>query len=63
MSRMVTGVTNISINILCFLLYSTVIGTLGLWLLLVLDVLAFINYIIDLCQIHYEETLRDEIAE
>ncbi len=63
MSRMVTGVTNISINILCFLLYSTVIGTLGLWLFLVLDVLAFINYIINLCQIHYEETLRDEIAE
>ena len=41
LSRMVTGTIGISINILCFLLYSTVIGTLDLWLLLVLDALAF----------------------
>lgn len=63
LSRMVTGTTNITINILCFLLYSTVIGTLDTWLLLVLDVLAIASYLLDLCQIRYEESLRDEIAE
>ena len=63
LSRMVTGTIGISINILCFLLYSTVIGTLDLWLLLVLDALAFASYALDLCQIHYEESLRDEFAE
>ena len=63
LSRMVTGTTNITINILRFLLYSTVIGTLDAWLLLVLDVLAIASYLLDLCQIRYEESLRDEIAE
>lgn len=63
LSRMVTGAIGISVNILCFLLYSTVIGTLDIWLLIVLDALAFANYALDLCQIRYEESLRDEIAE
>ena len=63
LSRMVTGTIGISINILCFLLYSTVIGTLDLWLLLVLNALAFTSYALNLRQIHYEESLRDEFAE
>ncbi|MCI9079358.1 MAG: ABC transporter ATP-binding protein [Lachnospiraceae bacterium] len=63
LSRMVTGTVGISINILCFLLYSTVIGTLDLWLLLVIDALAFASYAMNLCQIHYEESFRDEFAE
>ncbi len=48
---------------MCFVLYSTVIGTLDIWLLIVLDILAFANYALNLCQIHYEETFRDAMAD
>ncbi len=63
LSRIVTGTTGIAVNILCFVLYSTVIGTLDIWLLIVLDILAFANYALNLCQIHYEETFRDAMAD
>lgn len=62
-SRMVTGTVGITVNILCFLLYSGVIGMLNVWLLICLTVLAFLNYLINLGQIRYEESLRDEKAQ
>ena len=62
-SRMVTGTVGMIENILCFALYSTVIGTLNVWLLLCLTGLAFLNYMINMGQIRYEESLRDEQAE
>lgn len=62
-SRMVTGTVGITVNILCFVLYSGVIGTLNVWLLIGLTVLAFLNYLINLGQIRYEESLRDEKAQ
>lgn len=63
LSRIVAGTTSIAVNILCFILYSTVIGTLDIWLLVVLDILAFANYALNLLQIHYEEKFRDAMAD
>lgn len=62
-SRMVTGTVGIIVNILCFALYSTVIGTLNIWLLICLAMLAFLSYMINMGQIRYEESLRDEQAK
>lgn len=62
-SRMVTGTVGIIISALSFLLYSTVIGTLSGWLLLCLTGLAFLNYVVNMGRIRYEESLRDETAQ
>lgn len=62
-SRMVTGTVGIIVNILCFALYSTVIGTLNIWLLICLAMLALLSYMINMGQIRYEESLRDEQAK
>lgn len=62
-SRMVTGTVGMIVNVLCFALYSTVIGTLNIWLLICLAMLAFLSYLINMGQIRYEESLRDEQAQ
>ncbi len=62
-SRMVAGTVGIAVSILSFVLYSTVIGTLSGWLLLCLTALAFLNYLVNMGQIRYEESLRDEMAQ
>lgn len=62
-SIMVTATTGIITSILCFLLYSTVIGTLNVGILLLLVVLALLNYRISMEHIKYEEGLRGESAE
>lgn len=62
-SRMVTGTVGIAVNILCFALYSTVIGTLNGWVLLCLIGLAFLNYMVNMSRIRYEESLRDDMAQ
>ena len=50
-------------NILCFALYSTVIGTLNGWMLLCLIGLAFLNYMVNMSRIRYEESLREDMAQ
>lgn len=62
-SRMVTGTVGITVNILCFALYSTVIGTLNGWMLLCLIGLAFLNYMVNMSRIRYEESLREDMAQ
>lgn len=62
-SLMVSGTVSLIINILCFTLYSTVIGTLNVWLLICLVVLAILSYVINMGQIRYEDSLRNEQAE
>lgn len=62
-SRMVTGTVGIAVNILRFVLYSTVIGTLNGWMLLCLIGLAFLNYMVNMRQIRYEESLREDMAQ
>lgn len=62
-SRMVTGTVGIAVNILRFVLYSTVIGTLNGWMLLCLIGLAFLNYLVNMRQIWYEESLREDMAQ
>lgn len=62
-SRMVTGTVGIAVNILCFVLYSTVIGTLNGWMLLCLIGLAFLNYMVNMSRIRYEESLREDMAQ
>lgn len=62
-SRIVAGTVGIIVNILCFVLYSGVIGMLNFWLILGLVGLAFLNYLADLGQIRYQESLREEMAE
>ncbi|MBQ9118820.1 MAG: ABC transporter ATP-binding protein, partial [Lachnospiraceae bacterium] len=61
-SRMVTGTISIVTNILCFALYSTVIGTLNIGLLVAVVVLALLNYLLSIRQMKYEESLREESA-
>ncbi len=62
-SRIVTGTVGIAVNILCFALYSTVIGTLNGWMLLCLIGLAFLNYMVNMSRIRYEESLREDMAQ
>ncbi len=62
-SRMVAETVSISVNILSFLLYSTVIGYLSTPMLLILVVLSFINYAVSMSHIRYEESLWGERAQ
>lgn len=62
-SRMVAETVSISVNILSFLLYSTVIGYLSIPMLLILVALSFINYAVSMSHIRYEESLREERAQ
>lgn len=62
-SQMVQGTVGLLKNVLCFLLYSTVLGTLSIWMLLAIILISFLNYLIGMHQIQYEESLREEYAE
>lgn len=61
-SQMVNDTVNLCINLLSFVLYSTVLVYLSIPMFMILLALAFINYGISMCHIKYEETLRDERA-
>lgn len=51
------------INVACFFLYSSVIGTLNIWILLILIGLSLLNYRFLLIRIKGELVLRDEFAQ
>lgn len=61
-SKMVAETVNLSVNVLSFFLYSTVIGYLSVPMLLILLVLSFINYAVSMSHIRYEESLREAKA-
>lgn len=61
-SRMVTETVYLLINVLSFFLYSTVIGSLSLGVLVVLLALSVVNYLLSMSHIRYEESLREESA-
>lgn len=59
-SRMVTDTVNITINALCFLLYSGVISSLSVWMFLAVLALSLINYYLGVRQMRFAESLREE---
>ena len=61
-SRMVSESVSLLINILSFLLNSTVIGYLSPGMLLTLLLLSALNYLISMCRISFEECLREDDA-
>ena len=61
-SRMVSETVNLLINVLSFLLYSTVIGYLSPGMLVILLALSAVNYLVSMSHIKYEESLREENA-
>lgn len=62
-SRTVTGTVDFITSILCFCLYSTIIGILSLKMLVIVIALSLIHYFFNMCHIHYEESLREERAQ
>ncbi len=61
-SRMVTDTITLVKNLLCFILYSTVLSSLSIWVVLVLIGLSFLSYLISMSQIKFIESMRDEEA-
>ena len=61
-SQMVTDTVNLCVNVLSFILYSTVLVYLSIPMFTVLLVLSLVNYGISMCHIRYEESLREERA-
>lgn len=62
LSSTVQGTTDLCVNLLSFALYSTVIGFLNFWMLIILIVLSLINYRLRLSHIKKQETFREENA-
>lgn len=60
MSMTVARTIALCVNLLSFILYSTVLGFLNLWMLAVLIGLSLINYRLSLSHIKKQETFRDE---
>lgn len=61
-SQIVTDSVSLCINVLSFILYSTVLAYLSLPMFIILLVLSFINYGISMCHIKFEESIREERA-
>lgn len=61
-SRTITGTVTLLTNILCFLLYSTVLSSLSIWIVAALTGLSLISYLISIHQIKFLESMRDEEA-
>lgn len=62
LSMTVQATTDLCVNLLSFALYSTVIGFLNFWMLIILIVLSLINYRLRLSHIKKQETFREENA-
>ena len=62
-SRTITGTVTLITNIICFLLYSTVLSFLNIWIVAALIGLSLISYLISLNQIKFLEGMRDEEAK
>ncbi len=56
----VSSTVNLATNVLCFVLYSTVLGVLDLWMVLLLIAISLVDYKINLKKIEYIESLYEE---
>jgi len=61
-SSTISSALNMTVNILCFILYSTVLGSLNIWLIFALLALSGISYLIGLYHIKVSESFRDAHA-
>lgn len=59
----ISSTVSLATNLLCFALYSTVLGILNLWMVLVLIVVSMADYMINLKKIEYIESLHEEDAQ
>ena len=62
-SRIISGSITMMKSVLCFLLYSTVLSFLSIWMVAVLIGLSLLSYLISLNSIKFTESLREEEAE
>ncbi len=62
-SRIISGSITMMKSVLCFLLYSTVLSFLSIWMVAVLIGLSLLSYLISLNRIKFTESLREEEAE
>lgn len=62
-SRTITGSVTLVKSLLCFLLYSTVLGSLSIWMVAVLIGLSVLSYLISLNRIKFMENMREEETE
>lgn len=61
-SRSVNSTVQLLIHILNFLLYSTVLSTLSIWMVAALVGISFLNYLISMYEIRFAEKLREKEA-
>ena len=63
MYRFSYDTVNILINLICFFLYSTVLGYLNLWIMILLLVLSLLQYTLCISEVRYMERYRDRYAQ
>lgn len=63
MYRFSYDTVNILINLICFFLYSTVLGYLSFWVMILLLVLSLIQYALCISEVRYMERYRDRYAQ
>lgn len=63
MYRFSYDTVNILINLICFFLYSTVLGYLNLWIMILLLALSLFQYALCISQVRYMERYRDRYAQ
>ncbi len=61
-NRTMDTVPNIFINVICFALYSSVLGTLNIWMVFILIGLSLLNCLWISLNIKYKENRREELA-
>ncbi len=61
-SRTLTSTISICINVICFFLYSTVLGSLNLWMIIILIGMSLLNCLWISLNIKYKESMREENA-
>ena len=63
MYRFSYDTVNILINLICFFLYSTVLGYLSFWIMILLLVLSLIQYALCISEVRYMERYRDRYTD
>jgi len=63
MYRFSYDTVNILINLICFFLYSTVLGYLNLWIMILLLVLSLLQYALCISEVRYMERYRDRYTQ
>ena len=63
MYRFSYDTVNILINLICFFMYSTVLGYLSFWIMILLLVLSLIQYALCISEVRYMERYRDRYTD